>query len=169
MECINCGKDFKPTGTAQKFCSVECREEHYQRQKQEISERLLKGVCHHCRKPYTKTTGNQRYCSEECREIVRKQTYVNYNRRISLGLKPYDINLLGGIQGLANAIVKQACDDYRRALRGLPALGSFKSAEYTIMECERFFRSEWYCQLTDLDSEWLIKELRKEIDTFKGL
>ena len=52
---------------------------------------------------------------------------------------------------LARAIIVQAVRDYRN------------SCSYQ-MRCsiERFFRSEWFMVLTNLDGEMLIKRLRKE-------
>lgn len=59
------------------------------------------------------------------------------------------------IQELANAIVSQACEDYRSALR---------RKKYTdICDIEDFFRSEWYKMLTTIDGEYLIDKLRKEV------
>ena len=65
-----------------------------------------------------------------------------------------------GFENLTNAIVLQAVKDYRRALKGLSVYG--KSSAAVIAECERFFRSEWYRQLTDVDSEYLITNIRNE-------
>lgn len=65
-----------------------------------------------------------------------------------------------GIQNLANAIILQAVKDYRTALRGLPLNG--KSSTAVIADCERFFRSDWYRQLTNVDGEYLIINIRKE-------
>jgi len=163
MRCLNCNKDFIPTGTAQKFCSAKCRKTYHSTQAKERNKQFMQDTCWHCGKAYTKTSGNQKYCSPECKETARKQTYTAYNNRVSRGL--IDTELFYGIQGLANAIIKQAADDYRRSLRGLTALGSFKSAEYTLMECERFFRSSWYSMLTELNPEWLIQKLKEDIDT----
>jgi len=154
-----------PTGTAQKFCSAECRKTYHNIQAKERNKQFMQDTCWHCGKAYTKTSGNQKYCSPECKETARKQSYTNYNIRISKGIKPYDTELQDGERGLANAIVKQACDDYRRALKGLRVLNGFESAEYTIAECERFFRSGWYSQLTDIDAEWLMRKLKEDIDT----
>ena len=61
---------------------------------------------------------------------------------------------------LANAIVLQAVKDYRAALRGQGCC--WKSAEHTVMECEEFFRSEYYRILTKLDGEMLISKLQEE-------
>lgn len=59
-----------------------------------------------------------------------------------------------GMENLANAIVTQAAKDYEDALRNENA-GRIK-------ECERFFRSNWYRQLTTVDGEYLIERLRKK-------
>ena len=67
-----------------------------------------------------------------------------------------------GIENLTNAIVLQAVKDYRKALKGLSLDG--KSSTTVIADCERFFRSEWYRQLTNVDGEYLITTIRKEFD-----
>ena len=64
------------------------------------------------------------------------------------------------IENLTNAIVLQAVKDYRRALKGFSLNG--KSSTDVIADCERFFRSEWYSQLTNVDGEYLITNIRKE-------
>ena len=51
---------------------------------------------------------------------------------------------------LAIAIIKQAVIDYR------------KGDEEIRKSIERFFRSEWFYTLTDVDGEMLIKRLRRE-------
>lgn len=61
---------------------------------------------------------------------------------------------------VANAIVRQAADDYRSALKGNKIEG--KSPEDVIEEVEKFFRSEWYRTLTKVDGEYLLKALREE-------
>lgn len=65
------------------------------------------------------------------------------------------------LQPLADAIVLQAATDYRKALAG-EGYG-YKSPEYVIGECERFFRSNYFCMLTKIPGEYLIEELRKEV------
>jgi hypothetical protein len=66
-----------------------------------------------------------------------------------------------GIENLTNAIVLQAVKDYRRALKGFSLNG--KSSTAVIADCERFFRSAWYRQLTNVDGEYLITNIRKEV------
>lgn len=68
-----------------------------------------------------------------------------------------------GYERLSNAIVLQAVKDYRSALKQLMKNREDKSAMSDAMECERFFRSQWYAALTDVDDEYLIKRLREEV------
>lgn len=66
-----------------------------------------------------------------------------------------------GVENLTNAIILQAVKDYRRALKGFSLNG--KSSAAVVADCERFFRSEWYSQLTNVDGEYLIINIRKEV------
>jgi hypothetical protein len=63
-------------------------------------------------------------------------------------------------QDFANAIVKKAVDDYRRALDGIGYDG--KSPAYIIRDVEKFFRSHYFEILTDVNGEFLIEKLRQE-------
>ncbi|WP_041223284.1 hypothetical protein [Dehalococcoides mccartyi] len=54
-------------------------------------------------------------------------------------------------QELANAIVLQAVKDYR-----------LHDNEQELASIERFFRSDWFSVLTNVDPEILITKLRKE-------
>ena len=56
-------------------------------------------------------------------------------------------------ENLANAIVLQAVKDYR-----------LTDDEAELAEIERFFRSDWFGVLTDVNPEYLIRRLRKEKD-----
>lgn len=70
-------------------------------------------------------------------------------------MKPYE--------ALANAIIVQACDDYRNALNELSQDPLSIEAYRTKREVERFFRSNWFATLTDIDPKYLLEKLRKEI------
>ena len=61
---------------------------------------------------------------------------------------------------LANAIVLQAVEDYRRALDGISY--NYKPPEKIIEELEKFFHSEYYQILTTVDGDYLIDQLKKE-------
>lgn len=68
-----------------------------------------------------------------------------------------------GYEQLANAIVLQAVKDYRSALKRIKMNPANKAAMSDAMECERFFRSDWYSVLTSVDGEYLINRLREEV------
>ena len=65
-------------------------------------------------------------------------------------------------QMLANAIIIQAADDYRTSLRRLKL--NRMNREYLRMkeECERFFRSQWFEQLTNIDGKTIMMRIQKE-------
>jgi len=65
---------------------------------------------------------------------------------------------------LANAVIVQACEDYKRAYACY--LRNPDSAERTMQqleELELFFRSDWYKTLTELDGEYLMHRLQEEV------
>ena len=62
---------------------------------------------------------------------------------------------------LANAIIVQAANDYRKALRQLKRNPTYASARYTKAEVERFFHSEWFHYLTDADPDYIIEHLKR--------
>lgn len=64
---------------------------------------------------------------------------------------------------IANAIILQAVKDYRMALKGLKANSRNRMAQTDKSEIERFFRSQWYSALTDVNGEMLIRSLQKEV------
>ena len=65
-------------------------------------------------------------------------------------------------QMLANAIIIQAADDYRISLRRLKL--NRMNREYLRMkeDCESFFLSEWFEQLTNVDGKSIMKRIQKE-------
>lgn len=59
---------------------------------------------------------------------------------------------------LSMAIVRQAGKDYMNSYR-------YKTGEchlYGREELEKFFTSDWYEQLTDIDSGYIMNEIKKE-------
>lgn len=64
---------------------------------------------------------------------------------------------------LANAIILQAVKDYRAAGRKLKRNPRNHLAQVEIDSIEKFFRSDWYASLTQVDGEMLIRELQKEV------
>ena len=61
-------------------------------------------------------------------------------------------------ENLANAIVLQAVDDYRRLLRG-KRIHNDNNRKVTI---EEFFLSEWFEILTQVDGQTILNRLQKE-------
>lgn len=62
-----------------------------------------------------------------------------------------------GYEDLANAIIIQAVTDYRGLLGGAKA-----TIDVNTIECEKFFQSEWYRVLSDVDGKSLMNKIRKE-------
>ena len=63
---------------------------------------------------------------------------------------------------LANAIVKQAADDYRNARKALSRKPDACQPKEKIRDVEKFFRSGWYQLLTSVDGEYLLRRLEEE-------
>lgn len=65
-------------------------------------------------------------------------------------------------ENLADAIILAAVEDYREALRRFSGNPDSKAAKAEVDETERFFRSGWYCVLTSVEGEYLIRKIREE-------
>ena len=63
---------------------------------------------------------------------------------------------------LANAIIYQAVEDYRKALKGVSYNRKYPP-DIIVKKLEKFFRSSWYRSLTKVDGEYLIERIREEI------
>ena len=70
-----------------------------------------------------------------------------------------------GIEDLSNAIILQAVKDYRIALAGGSVNG--RDSKSVIEECERFFQSEWFNVLTNVDGMVIMANIRKEFGKTK--
>ncbi len=64
---------------------------------------------------------------------------------------------------LANAIILQAVKDYRDTLKKLKKRPRLGPARYMKAEVERFFRTDWYRELTSVNGNLLIEKLRSEV------
>ena len=62
---------------------------------------------------------------------------------------------------LAKSIVIQAITDYREVLNN-QRIKKLSKAKYNKAELEKFFRSEWYRLLSDLDGERLISLIKEQ-------
>lgn len=66
-------------------------------------------------------------------------------------------------ESLANAIVMQAVKDYRTALLHSMKRPDNKGYQIEVASLERFFRSGWYSELTNLNAEYLIRRVNEEV------
>lgn len=63
---------------------------------------------------------------------------------------------------LANAIIMQAVKDYRAAKKKLKKQPTNKDAELMVLDTEKFFRSDWFTALTNVDGRVLLRKLQEE-------
>lgn len=66
-------------------------------------------------------------------------------------------------ENLANAVIAQAAEDYRRLLKRAKKNPANRAALDEALQIERFFRSGWYQRLTNVDGEFLIRKLQEDI------
>ena len=69
-----------------------------------------------------------------------------------------------GYEALSQAIVRQACADWKKAIRRLHDSWYDKDALRIQRECERFFRSEWCYALTGTKSKDFMEMLWRTVE-----
>ena len=67
-----------------------------------------------------------------------------------------------GYQALANAIIIQAAKDYKRVLRVIKKHPGSQAAMDEAKKLERFFHSRWYGVLTEVNPDYLIRQIQRE-------
>ena len=65
-------------------------------------------------------------------------------------------------ENLANAIVLQAVKDWRSAVRTLKKRPRYDPAKQMRDDCERFFLSDWFEELTSVDGGIILRKLKQE-------
>ncbi len=70
-----------------------------------------------------------------------------------------DVN---GYEHLANAVIVQACHDYRLLATRLKKSPENVVLQGEILKLEQFFRSEWFQVLSEADGEQILKQLQRE-------
>lgn len=65
-------------------------------------------------------------------------------------------------ESLCLAIIEQAIKDYKKALEAEKRCEDL-NVKREVRKLEKFFRSEWFAQLSNLDGRLLIKNVRKII------
>ena len=66
---------------------------------------------------------------------------------------------------LANAIVMQAVKDWRTSVQVLKKRPRHEKAKAMKADCERFFKSDWFENLTSVDGNVILHRLKQEEDT----
>lgn len=66
-------------------------------------------------------------------------------------------------ENLANAIIVQAANDYRAALKKIRKNPQNRDAIDEALSIEKFFHSGLYGALTTVDGDFLVRQLRAEI------
>lgn len=74
----------------------------------------------------------------------------------------YDSKLYLAYQKLANAIIIMAVDDYREIASNGKLSCKIGSKYSSIEGIEKFFKSDYYKGLTDVDGEYIIERLKEE-------
>lgn len=91
--CEQCGKEFYPNSTRQRFCNTDCTKAHQQaeKEKKRFAEKgehtFRQKVCKICGKPFWPSNGQEVLCSEECKTINRRQKQLAYYHRKQSGQK----------------------------------------------------------------------------------
>lgn len=89
--------------------------------------------------------------------------YVSHDTRERLKIRKQAVEGISPWQKVANAIVEQAVKDYRTAQARVKANPMIATpAEKEIRQLERFFRSQWFEALTDVDGRLVLSRLKKE-------
>lgn len=65
-------------------------------------------------------------------------------------------------EALRNAIVLQAVRDWQSAVRKLKKRPRYDPAKQMRDECESFFRSDWFEELTGMDGSAILRKLKQE-------
>ncbi len=67
-----------------------------------------------------------------------------------------------GVNNLIYGIVKKAVDDWKQAKKRLAKNPAAKQAEWMVTDCEAFFRSDYFTNLTGMDGEEFLELLKKD-------
>lgn len=67
-----------------------------------------------------------------------------------------------GVNNLVCGIVKKAVDDWKNAQKRLRKNPAAKQAEWIIIDCEKFFLSDYFTNLTGMDGEEFLERLKAQ-------
>jgi len=72
---------------------------------------------------------------------------------------------VSGYEALANAIITQAAKDFRAAYKRMKRFPNDGRAQEEVREITKFFCSQWFEMLSDVDGPTLLKKMKDEIDS----
>lgn len=79
-----------------------------------------------------------------------------------------DVGIQEAYENLANAIIKSAAEDYKLALIRLKRDPDDEVAKEEVKQQEKFFYSDWFEVLTDLDPSYLIRKMKEYVNESYG-
>ena len=71
---------------------------------------------------------------------------------------------MSGYEALANAIIIQAAKDFKAAYKRMKRFPNSKAAQDEVRDITKFFCSQWFEQLSDVDGPTLLRKIKDEID-----
>ena len=116
--------------------------------------------CEWCGQEFASERGRKMFCSKECRDRATAERRKAKRKGSPIFSGAY-ASFGAGWGALAAAIVGTAITDYKAALDILQKDGVSEKEEYyaqkTVAECQRFFKSGWFAELTNLDPKFVMK------------
>ena len=80
----------------------------------------------------------------------------------------YDYGDMACWQDLANAVIRQAAEDYRSCCAALKRRPDLSVQAKHKRKLEDFFRSRWFRTLSEADGIEIMETIRKEIGSYDG-
>ena len=71
---------------------------------------------------------------------------------------------MSGYQALANAIIIQAAKDFKAAYKRMKRFPKDSRAQDEVRDITKFFCSQWFEMLSDVDGPTLLRKIKDEID-----
>ena len=75
---------------------------------------------------------------------------------------------MSGYQALANAIIIQAAKDFKAAYKRMKRFPNDSRAQDEVRDITKFFCSQWFEMLSDVDGPTLLRTIKDEIDAGGG-
>lgn len=77
--------------------------------------------------------------------------------------KAYETWIGAGYEGLINAIIKQAVQDYATGLRAAVTRPHDYQTQKKAADARRFFLSKWFDAMTDIDGKWIVRKIEQDV------